>query len=262
VSLNPSQQKSVFITGAASGIGKATALLFAKKGWFVGLADRDEVGGRRLQQQIGARHSSFHRLDVVDVASVKDALNMFCQQTGGRLHLLLNNAGVLKVGRFEEIPLAAHHQIIDVNINGVINCAYAAFEYLKNTRGARVINMSSASAEFGSPEFATYSASKFAVRALTEALNVEWARYGITVTDIMPPFVDTPMLDAGIRKSRVTLRMGVNLTAEDIASVVWESTHSNRLHQRVSLPFKLLAAAHKCAPEWLQLQLAKYISGY
>ncbi|HET8708009.1 MAG TPA: SDR family oxidoreductase [Pseudomonadales bacterium] len=262
MSWNNSVQKAIFITGAASGIGKATAMLFAKKGWFVGLADRDEMGVRRLHQQLGTRITSFHRVDVTDFASVKEALEAFSSQTGGQLHVLLNNAGVLKVGCFEDIPLAAHHQIIDVNVKGVINCTYAAFELLKNTKGARVINMSSASAEYGSPDFASYSASKFAVRALTEALNVEWARHDITVTDVMPPFVDTPMLDGSARKSRVTSRLGVNLSAEDIANAVWESTHSNRLHRRVSMPFKIVATGQKYAPEWLRQQLAKLISGY
>lgn len=262
MSFNSSVQKAIFVTGAASGIGKATASLFAKKGWFVGLADRDEMGVRRLHQQLGTRITSFHRVDVTDFASIKEALEAFSYQTNGQLHLLLNNAGILKVGGFEDIPLATHHQIIDVNVKGVISCTYAAFDLLKNTKGARVINMSSASAEYGSPDFASYSASKFAVRALTEALNVEWARHDITVTDVMPPFVDTPMLDAGARKSRVTSRLGVSLTAEDIAQAVWDSAHSNRLHRRVSLSFKLAAAGQKYAPEWLQQQLAKFISGY
>lgn len=254
--------KAIFVTGAASGIGKATATLFAKKGWFVGLADRDEMGARRLHQQLGTRISSFHRVDVIDFASIKEALEGFSYHTGGQLDVLLNNAGILKVGCFEEIPLSAHHQIVDINIKGVINCTYAAFDMLKNTKNARVINMSSASATYGSPDFASYSASKFAVRALTEALNVEWARHGITVTDVMPPFVDTPMMDSSARKSKVTSRLGIGLTAEDIAEAVWESTHSNRLHRRVSLPFKLAAAGQKYAPEWVLQRLIKILSGY
>lgn len=255
--------KTIFITGATAGIGRATALLFARKGWFVGIAARDAAKLQALSKELGETQCSWHPMDVADAAQVQAALAQFAQRTNGKLHVLVNNAGVLDAGHFEDIPLSQHHAIIDTNIKGVINCMQAAFDCLKQTPQAHVINMSSASAMYGSPTLATYSASKFAVRALTEALNVEWARHDIAVTDIMPPFVDTGMLDSPARsKIKAISLLGVSLSAEDVAQTVWESVQSRTLHHRVTPAFKVLALMQKHAPDPVQRRVVKFLSGY
>lgn len=256
-------RKTIFITGAAAGIGKATAALFCQKGWFVGLAGRDANKLETVRAELGADNCSCHMLDVTDYASVQVGLSRFAERTEGRLNLLLNNAGVLNAGNFEDIDIAAHHQISDTNFKGVLNCSHAAFELLKNTPKARVINMSSASALYGAPSLASYSASKFAVRALTEALNVEWARHDITVTDVMPPFVETGMLDSPARsKIKAISYLGVNLRPEDVAKRVWQAAHSQQVHTQVGLPFTLMALGQKHAPEKMQQRVVKFLSGY
>lgn len=256
-------EKTLFITGATAGIGRATARLFAQKGWFVGIAARDGAKLSALQQELGESHCSAHVMDVADSAQVTAGLQSFAERTNGKLQVLVNNAGVLEAGHFEDIPLSQHHAIIDTNIKGVINCMQAAFDHLKQTPQAHVINMSSASAMYGSPTLATYSASKFAVRALTEALNVEWARHDIEVTDIMPPFVDTGMLDSPARnKIKAISLLGVSLSAEDVAQTVWESVQSRTLHHRVTPAFKMLALMQKHAPDPVQRRVVKFLSGY
>lgn len=256
-------QKAVFITGATAGIGRATARLFAEKGWYVGLAARNATSLAALATELGTATCSWHVADVTDTEQLNSALQAFGGRTGGHLHVLVNNAGVLHAGHFEEIPAHQHHSIIDTNIKGVINCAQAAFALLKNTPGAHVINMSSASAMYGSPTLATYSASKFAVRALTEALNVEWARHDITVTDIMPPFVDTEMLNNPTRsRIRAISLLGVQLKAEDVAESVWKAIESRQPHDRITTPFKVLALMQKHAPEPVQRRFVKFLSGY
>lgn len=256
-------KKSIFITGAASGIGKATANLFARNGWLVGLAGRDMEKLEEVSARLGRSRCSCYQLDVIDEESVRKALAEFATFTGGRLDVLLNNAGVLKAGHFEEIALEDHHRIADTNIKGVLNCTHAAFPLLKSTPRSRVINMSSASAAYGAPALASYSASKFAVRALTEALHVEWQRHDITVTDIMPPFVDTGMLDADTRaKLKAIARLGVNLTADDIAQSIWDAAHSRQLHHRVSAPFRLMSLLQRHAPERMQQRVVQFLSGY
>lgn len=259
---NP-QRKSIFITGATAGIGKSTARLFASKGWYVGLAARDENKLAALRNVLGERNCSVHAMDVADPEQVREQLAAFGQTANGRLNILLNNAGVLNAGHFEDITLQHHHQMVDTNIKGVLNCTHFAFELLKNTPRAQVINMSSASAMYGSPTLSTYSASKFAVRALTEALNVEWARHDITVTDIMPPFVATDMLETSVRqKVKAISRLGVQLTPDEIAQTVWEAVENPKLHDRVTLSFKMLALMQKHAPEPFQRHVVKFLSGY
>lgn len=262
------EPKALFVTGAAAGIGKAVAELFHRKGWHVGIAGRDLARLESVRSALGEERCSCHVLDVADHASVSRAMEAFGQRTGNKMHALVNNAGILKAGHFEEIDIEDHHRMADTNFKGVLNCSHAAFPLLKNTPGAQVINMSSASAMFGSPSLATYSASKFAVRGLTEALSVEWARHDIRVSDVMPPFVETDMLNPSTRsKIKAISYLGVNLKAEDVAKQVWDVVHARRfyseaVHARMTLPFKLLALGQKHAPERVQQRVVKFLSGY
>ncbi|MCH8499836.1 MAG: SDR family oxidoreductase [Marinobacter sp.] len=237
----------MLITGAASGIGAATARRFAREGWLLGLLDVNAEALQQLNKSLGGQH--WHQaLDVRDEAAVEAAIQAFGAFSHGRLDLLLNSAGILRVGQFEDIPLAEHRLLMDINVTGLLQVCHKAFPLLRVTRNARVINMSSASALYGTPHFASYSASKFAVRGLTEALNIEWARHGITVQDIMPPFVKTPMVDSQTFKAPVIERLGVNLTPEDIADAIWQAAQGRQVHNPVSLQFKSLVAASKVFP--------------
>jgi len=240
---------SIFITGAGAGIGLATARLFAAQGWFVGAADRDAAALAALHGELGDSRCSTHLTDVTDLASVQAALAAFAQRSGGRLRVLHNNAGILKVGLFSEITPAEHARIVNINVIGLMNVLHAAFPLLKATPGAQVINMSSASAAYGTPDFASYSASKHAVRALTEALEIEWEPHGIRVTDLMPPFVNTGMVQANEHASKIFSRLGINLGADDVANAVWQQVQSPQLHRPVSTPFRALWPLARSAPQ-------------
>lgn len=227
------REKSIFITGAASGIGRATARLFAGKGWFVGGGDVDDAGLNSLTAEIGSAGCSFHVMDVTDETSVRRAVDAFASQSGGGIDVLFNCAGILAMGPHHEIPLADQKRILDVNVNGMLNAIHAAFDRLRAAPGSRIINMSSASAVYGTPELAVYSAAKFAIRGLTEALNIEFGRMGIHVCDVMAFYVKTPMiLDAPVKAGSVA-RMGVRLEPRDVAAVVWKAAGGRRLHYRV-----------------------------
>ncbi|MDX1552115.1 MAG: SDR family oxidoreductase [Marinobacter sp.] len=238
----------IFITGAGAGIGRATARLFAGKGWFVGAADRNAEALDTLRDELGAHRCSIHIADVTDAQSVTQALEQFAEHTGGRLRVLHNNAGILKVGPFDEISPADHRRVVEVNVIGLMNVLHGAFPYLKETPGAQVINMSSASASYGVPDFASYSATKHAVRALTEALDIEWEQYGIKVGDLMPPFVNTGMVQSNEGRSALFDNMGINLTPETVASAVWEQVRKPQLHRPLSLQFRALWPITRTAP--------------
>lgn len=254
---------AIFITGAAAGIGRACAERYAREGWFVGLYDIDEAGVQALAQALGPRtHAA--RLDVIDAANWQRALAAFFVASGGRLDVLLNNAGVLVSGAFGELPLEQQQWLVDVNFKGVINGCHAGLPYLKQTPGARLINMASASAIYGAPTLAVYSATKFAVRGLTEALQIEWRPLGIAVMDIWPLYVRTAMIDAvGVGSAKSLDSMGVRLTPQDVADTVWRaSQRPGRTHWLVGLQAKLTALAVRLGPGFLTRRVVAWLSGY
>ncbi|MEE2730445.1 MAG: SDR family oxidoreductase [Pseudomonadota bacterium] len=251
--------KTILITGAGSGIGRAVASLLYEDGWNLGLLDINREPLAELSGHWDPGRYSIQVADVTNADMVSTALGAY-MQTVPHLDVLFNCAGVLEIGDFESIDLHRHHQILDINNRGLLNCTYVAFPYLRDTKGARVINMSSASSLFGVPGFASYSASKFWVKGFTESLNVEWARHDITVMDIEPPFVRTPML-AG-KESQIIQRLGVKLDADDIARQVLAALTDTGLHHPVGLEYKLLRTARKYLPDAATRTLMKVLSGY
>jgi NADP-dependent 3-hydroxy acid dehydrogenase YdfG len=251
-------QKSVFITGAAAGIGRATALTFARKGFTVGGFDIDEVGLKSLADeidQLGARAIVGH-LDVTDPDEMAQRVAEFASAAGDRLDVMINNAGILRAGRFEEMDIRGHLKEIDINTKGVVNGVYAAFPYLRSTPNALVVNLASASAIYGQAELANYSATKFFVRGITEALDLEWERYGIRVIAMWPLYVQTAMTDN--IKTGTTESLGIRLTAQDIADAIVAATEPSKLrraihqvHFPVGSQTKAMAAGSRFSPGWL-----------
>lgn len=253
-----SQRKTVFITGAAAGIGRATALSLAKRGYVVGAYDLDEVGLKSLAEEfdgIGASIVTGH-LDVTDADEMATRVDEFVEAAGGRLDVMINNAGILIAGRFEEIPVARHHREIDINTKGVVNGLHAAFPHLRSTPNSVVVNMASASAIYGQAELANYSATKFFVRAVTEALDLEWKRYGIRVVAMWPLYVQTAMTTDV--KTGTTDSLGIRLTAQDIADDIVKAVDPplgrrllHQVHYPVGTQAKVLATGARFSPAWL-----------
>jgi len=252
---------TLFVTGAASGIGEAVARRFAERGWFVGLYDRNEAGLERVRAAIGEQNSCCQTVDVTDATAVSAAVNDFDEATNGRMDLLFNSAGILQIGRFESMDPQDLRRIIDVNLTGVVLVTQAAFPLLKATKGARVISMASASAVYGTPELATYSATKAGVRTLTQALNLEWAHYDIYVCDIVPPYVDSPLTREATRAASMD-RLGIDLTPEDVADVAEQAVSENRIHWPVGKQFSWLYRASEVLPSNVVRLMMRYASGF
>lgn len=238
-------RKTIFITGAASGIGRETALTFAKRGWYVGLYDVNEAGVEAVGAAVGLNNCCYGYLDVRDVAGWEKAVLAFSANTGGRMDMLFNNAGVLRVGRFEDVPQEQVSTLIDINVKGVINGIYASLDVLKQTAAnhgrANILNTASLAGLYGVPSQAAYSASKFAVRSLTESLAIEFEEYNIDVADLMPSFIETPMvMDAVEGTNRSVKEMYQN--PDDIAPVAlvaeeaWAAAEKTILHRPVGKP--------------------------
>lgn len=233
-------RKSIFITGAASGIGAETARLFSKRGWFCGLYDVNEMGLRAVAAELGAGNSHAAKLDVTKRSDWAAAMAGFSEATGGKMDVLFNNAGIGRHGWFEDVPPEDSDLVIDVNVKGVINGVYAALPLLKATPGARIVNTASTAGIVGAPQLAVYSASKWAVRGLSEALDAEFRDLGIKVTSLMPWFVDTPILDMGAKdganekmsdqmKANGATIYPVSLAAEK----AWEAAHGEDIQVMV-----------------------------
>jgi len=224
------QARAIFITGAASGIGRETALLFAQRGWRVGAVDVDEAGLARLAAEAGADRCWTGRLDVRDFAAWRERMAAFSAWTGGRMDALFNCAGIMRMGPFERTAVEEHVRTVEVNVIGVLHGIYAAFDLLKATPGSHIVSMGSASGFYGVPDLATYSASKFFVRGLTEALNIELERHSITVTDLMPLYVDTPMIKSQEYRAGSLQTFGAKLTPRQIAGIVWQAVQGRKVH--------------------------------
>lgn len=241
---------SIVISGAGRGIGRATARLFLSRGWRVGLYDLDADAAA---EAAGGHPSAVHGvLDVRDADRWRAVLDEFCGSSG--LDVLVNNAGVLASGPFGGMDAATHRRMVDVNLTGSINGALEGRAALSLARGL-LLNLCSASALYGQPTLATYGATKAAVRSLTEALDLEWRGEGIRVRSLLPLFVDTEMVTRDGRAASSVARLGVRLTAEDVAAAAWKVVHERwRMprspHRPIGRQTRLLAAAGAVTPDW------------
>lgn len=199
------QDKVALITGAGSGIGRASAELFAREGAAVLVADVDEQGAVETVRRVRAAggRAAWVRTDVTQPLEVERAVAAAAALTpAGRLDVMFNNAGIGLVGSVEETPPEDWDRVIAVNVRGVyLGCRYAV-EQMKRQGGAGVIiNMSSSIANTGLARRAAYSASKGAVLALTRSMQVDCAALGIRVNALLPGTIYTPFVEGYLRRS-------------------------------------------------------------
>lgn len=256
-------QKTIFITGGASGIGRAVAERFGRGGWFVGIADIHEEGMAGTAALIPAGHSSQHKLDVRDRAAWDAALSACAETVGGRIDVVFNNAGVPLGGPIVDCTTEEVERTLDINLKGVIFGAQAAYPWLKAAGpGSCLLNTASAAGIYGVPGSSIYSATKFGVRSITESLDGEWREDGIIVRDLMPSFIDTPLLaHAPNRASNEDIRShvvsaGLEITpVSEVAEAAWAAVHGTRLHTLVGKTAKKLAFGARWMPGALRKQI-------
>ena len=259
--------KAILVTGGGSGIGRATAQLFADRGWRVGVADVSESGIRDTLALLPAERAHGYPMDVRSIEDWEEVLAAFVSESGGRLDVLMNNAGVAAGGPFAEIAPDALDRVIDVNFRGVAYGARLAHQYLKGTPGSVLLNTASASAIYGSAGLAAYSATKFAVRGLTEALDAEWAADGIKVRALLPGFIDTPLLDIAVAGTNRTARDAVVdaklefTPVEQVAEAAWRAVRGDAVHTYVGPTARRLAFAARWLPGRLRRTMRARVLG-
>jgi NAD(P)-dependent dehydrogenase (short-subunit alcohol dehydrogenase family) len=270
--------KSVFITGAGSGMGREGVRLFHANGWRVGAVDRDADGLTALGGELGDERLWTRTVDVTVKADLDGALADFCAgNAGGGLDMMWNNAGIGESGWFEDVPYDATMRVVEVNFKAVLTGAYGALPYLKRTPGSLMFSTSSSSATYGMPRIAVYSSTKHAVKGLTEALSVEWQRHGVRVADVLPGLIDTAILtttrnhsdDGGAPMTGDELRARAPkrgmlrlMPATSVAEAAWQAyENSKRLHWYVPRSIRLIDLLKGLSPEFVRGRIVKSLPG-
>ena len=186
------QGRTVLVTGAGSGIGRATALEAARRGADLAVCDVDEPGLAQTEQTARAagREVTARRVDVAD----REQMREFAEAVGA-VDILVNNAGVGLAAEFLDTPLEEWDWIVSINLMGVVHgCHFFVPKMIERGAGGHVVNISSMAGYLPSPGLSAYSATKFAVLGLSEALREELRPHGIGVTAICPGLINTPIV--------------------------------------------------------------------
>ena len=224
-------QRIALVTGAASGIGRASALALAGLGAHVVVGDRDCAGGERTVEMIDAlgRTSEFQQLDVTDSSSVASVIDGIIA-THGRLDWAHNNAGVFRTApSFVDMTTADFDLMIKINLKGVFLCMRAELAVMRAQGFGSIVNTSSAAGVIGTPRTPGYSASKHGVLGLTRSAAREYAAQEIRINAVCPGSVNTPMVTANlvdhpeVLQQIVEMQPGGRLAEPDevAAAVAW-----------------------------------------
>lgn len=229
--------KRIFITGGASGLGLALARRYAAAGWRVCIADRNEEAGAVAAAELKEKSPDafFLAVDVTRDQALQDAANELMARWGG-VDVVVNNAGVAQAGAIEDVTLADWQWIMDINLMGVVRGCRAFTPLFKQQRYGHFVNVASMAGLLNPPMMASYNASKAAVVALSETLEVELADYAVGVSVVCPSFFRTNLAD-GMRvtdprleaMTRKLLEKG-GLSAEDVAEAIFKAVERKQFY--------------------------------
>jgi len=187
--------KAIVITGTSTGIGKACALHLDKLGFNVYAGVRKQADGDNLKKEASENLTPVI-LDVSDTESINAAAGVIEKETGGNVFGLINNAGIGRGGALEVTPVAEIRKLMEINVIGLMAMTQAFIPMLREAKG-RIINIGSTSSMLAFPGASAYSASKFAVRAITDSLRLELKPFGMSVILVAPGAVESEIWDKG-----------------------------------------------------------------
>ncbi|WP_162918533.1 SDR family NAD(P)-dependent oxidoreductase [Taklimakanibacter deserti] len=195
------ENKTVLITGAARGIGWASAETFAGRGWNVTIGDVDIAEAEKRAAPHAERMLAL-KLDVTDSASVEKTFAESLTHWG-RLDALVNNAGIQRHSPLEDLTFENWSKVLDINLNGSFHCLKAAARIMLAQGSGAVVNLASVAATRGAAGRAPYAASKAAIVSLTQTAAVEWAARGVRVNAVAPGYVETDLVRTVIAEGRL-----------------------------------------------------------
>ncbi len=211
--------KVVAITGGARGIGRATATAVAREGARVAIGDLDGALAEQEAAALGGDSAGL-ALDVTDRSSFEDFLDAV-EERLGPLDVLINNAGIMPLGRFVDEDDASTIRQVDINLHGVITGSKLALRRWETRPGGHLVNVASVAGKGGFPGAATYCATKHAVVGLSEAIRAETQGTGVEISCVMPSLVDTE-LTSGLGSARGVKRVTPEGVAAEIVSALKE----------------------------------------
>ncbi|MET0299730.1 MAG: SDR family oxidoreductase [Flavitalea sp.] len=193
--------KSAVITGGGSGIGRAIANVFAKRGADVQILDMNEAGGNEVVDEITAAGGSatFYKCNVSLQSDVRSVVESIVKRIGD-IHILVNNAGIAHVGNLEKTEEADFDRLTSVNVKGVYNCLHEIVPVMKKTGGV-ILNMASVASSVGIPDRFAYSMTKGAVVGMTLSIAKDYIKDAIRCNCISPGRVHTPFVDGFLAKN-------------------------------------------------------------
>ena len=189
------KDKVVVLTGAARGIGRSTAILFAKEGAKLALSDVLEEEGKETLELVKKEGGDafFIKCDVTKGREVKAMVDKTLKMYG-KIDVLINNAGVVRVGQVEDMPEEEYDLLLNVNLKGPYFCCHHIVPLLKKQKSGIIINLASVAGHIGQVNHALYCSTKHGVRGMTKALALDLAPYNVRVNSVSPGATDTPML--------------------------------------------------------------------
>jgi NAD(P)-dependent dehydrogenase (short-subunit alcohol dehydrogenase family) len=221
------KNKTVIITGAASGIGKATALLFAKQGASVVISDIQEAEGKATAESIATAggKASFFKTDVSRPEDM-EALVAFAVKTYGTLDVAVNNAGIGgELNLIADMSIEGWQKVISINLNSLFYGMKYQIQAMLKGGGGSIVNISSILGAVGFAGSAGYSAAKHGVIGLTQTAALEYAAHNIRINAVGPGFIDTPLLkalDDEMKQQIIALHpIGRLGKSEEIAELIW-----------------------------------------
>jgi 2-hydroxycyclohexanecarboxyl-CoA dehydrogenase len=205
------QDRAVIVTGGASGIGKATALLLAREGARVFVGDIDEAGGQAVAAQAAGETLAleFLPLDLSRTESIEAFVAAVHAKAGGRLEGLVNGAGWDRIQPFMENPPEMWERLIAINLLGAIRLTRQVLPPMIEARAGKIVNISSDAGRVGSTGETVYAAAKGGLIAFTKSLAREMARYRINVNCVCPGPTDTPLFQAQPERMREALTRAI-----------------------------------------------------
>jgi short-subunit dehydrogenase len=252
----------VVITGASSGIGRATALALAEEGATVILAARRQEVLREVEHDCRIRGAKAMAVptDVADEAQVQ-RLAERAIETFGRIDVWINNAAVSLFGRFEETPPELYERVLRINLFGYIHGARAVLPYLREQGQGLLINVASVVGYVGQPYTSAYCTSKFAIRGFSECLRQELLDApGIQVCTVLPASIDTPLFQHAANYSgRAVKPMEPIYPASMVADAILRLIRRPRREVIVGPAGRMLAAAHAMAPGLAERMMARKV---
>ncbi|WP_169902737.1 SDR family NAD(P)-dependent oxidoreductase [Paraferrimonas sedimenticola] len=255
----------IFITGGASGLGKAIATHYAKQGYAVAIGDIDPIALAQAQQQLTQYTSDVLAIDC-NITALEDLESARAQieSAWGGLDILVNNAGIVgKVGLLDALAIEDWHQVLDINLLGVVRGIKAFASLFKQQGSGAIVNIASMAGITNSPTMGIYSTSKAGVIALTETLEYEMAAYGVSAHVVCPAFFETnltkSMNSSAKTKSFVEGAMAKSsIDANDIAAMIAQQVEDGELYMMPHKRERRLWQLKRFFPKWYQRKCHKW----